>query len=78
MSPTKAGETTDAATLARHGAHSTPPTLGGHHAPVQDGDASERVTATSPHTPRPASPPHVGRSRKADPAPFDDPCNYLG
>jgi hypothetical protein len=78
MSPRKAGEPTDAATLARPAVHSTPPTSGGHHAPVRDGDASERATATNPHRPRPASPPRVGRSHNTDPHPFDDPCNYLG
>ena len=78
MSPRKPGEPTDAATVRRPAAHSTPPTMGGHHGPVQDGDASERATPTSPHRPRPASAPRVGRSRETDPAPFDDPCNYLG
>src|ERR1019366_3327501 len=37
VSPRKAGKPTDAATLARRAAHS-PPTPGGDHAPVQDGD----------------------------------------
>lgn len=78
MSPRKAGKPADAATLARPAAHSTPPTPGGDPAPVQDGDASERAPATNPHRPRPASPPRVGRSRNTDPAPLDDPCNYLG
>jgi hypothetical protein len=78
MSPRKAGKPTDAATLARSAAHNAPPTSRGDHAPVQDGDPSERAPATDPHRPRPASAPRVGRSRDTDPAPFDDPCNYLG
>jgi hypothetical protein len=77
MSPRKAGKPTDAATLARSAAH-TPPTPGGDCAPVQEGDAGERAPATNPHRPRPASAPRVGRSRDTDPAPFDDPSNYLG
>ena len=77
MSPRKAGKPTDAATLARRAAHS-PPTPGGDHAPVQDGDGSELAPVTNPHGPRSDSPPGVGRPRNTDPAPFDDPCNYLG
>ena len=78
MSPRKAGKPTDAATVARPAAHSAPPTPGGDHGPVRDGDASDRHPATNPHGPRSASPPGVGRSCDTDPAPFDDPCNYLG
>jgi hypothetical protein len=78
MSPRKAGKPADAAALARPAAHSIPATSGGDHAPVQDGDASGRALATSPYRLRPANAPRVGRSRNTDPAPFDDPCNYLG
>jgi hypothetical protein len=78
MSPRKAGKPTDAATRARFAAHSTPPTPGGDPVPVQDCDGRERALATNLHSPRPASAPRVGRSRHTDPAPFDDPCNYLG
>jgi hypothetical protein len=77
-SPRKAGKRPDAAARARPAAHSTPPAPGGGHRPVQDGDASECAPATSPYRLRPASAPRVGRSRDTDPAPFDDPCNYLG
>ena len=61
MSPRKAGKPTDAATLARSAAHSTPATPGEDGAPAQEGDAGERATATNPHKPRPASAPRVGR-----------------
>jgi hypothetical protein len=78
MSPRKAGKPTDADTLARPAAHSTPRTPGGVHAPTQDGDGSEPTRSTNPHRPRPAGAPRASRSRDADPALFDDPCNYLG
>ncbi|HEY5249191.1 MAG TPA: hypothetical protein VIJ15_12170 [Dermatophilaceae bacterium] len=78
MSSRKADKPTDAATLARPAAHSTPPTPGGDHAQVQDGDASGHAAATNPHGPRSASAPRAGRRRNTDPAPFDDPSNYLG
>ena len=77
MSPRKAGKPTDAATHARGAAHS-PPTPGGDHARVQDGDGSDDARATHPHGPRSGRPPGVGRSRNTDPAPFDDSSNYLG
>jgi hypothetical protein len=78
MPPRKAGKPADAATLARTAAHSTSAIPGKDHWPVQEGDASECAPATNPHRLRPARAPRVGRSRDTDPAPFDDPCNYLG
>src|ERR1035438_10022564 len=74
VSPRKAGKPTDAATLARPAGHGTArPTPGADNAPVQDGGISERAPATSPHRPRPASPPRVGRSPRTDPPPTHDP-----
>jgi hypothetical protein len=78
MSPRKAGKPTDATTFSRPAAHSVSPSPGGDSSMVQDGDAGERASATSPHRLRPASPPRAGQSRKTDPPPFDDPSNYLG
>jgi len=77
MSTRKAGKPA-AAALARPAAHNIPPTPGVDHAPVQEGDVSERAPAANLHRPRPASSPRVGQSRSTDPSPFDDPSNYLG
>ena len=77
MSTRKEGKPTAAAALARPAAHNIPPTPGVDHAPVQEGDVSERTPAANLHRPRPASP-RVGQSRRTDPPPFDDPSNYLG
>jgi hypothetical protein len=78
MSPKKASKPTDAATLGRRAAHRTPTTPGGNRPQAQKGDGSERAAATQPPRPRGASAPGVGRSRKTNPPPFDDPANYLG
>ena len=78
MSPRKAGKPTDAATVERRAAHRTPATPGGNRAQLQKGDESEHAAATKPPRARVASAPRVGRSRHADPPPFDDPANYLG
>ena len=78
MSTRKEGKPTAAAALARPAAHNIPPTPGVDHAPVQEGDVSERAPAANLHRPRPASSPRVGQSRSTDPSPFDDPSNYLG
>jgi len=78
MSPRKAGKPKDAATLARPPAHSTSPVPGGDPGPVQDGGTSQSARTTSSHRTRLAGAPRVGRPRNSVPAPFDDPCNYLG
>ena len=78
MSPKKASKPTDAATFGRRPAHWTPTTPGGNRLQVQKGDGSERAAATKPPRPRGASASGVGRSRKTDLPPFDDPSNYLG
>ena len=78
MSPKKASKPTDVATRGRGAAHRTAATPGGNRAQAQKGDGSERAAATKPPRPRGASASRVGRSRKTDLPPFDDPSNYLG